>query len=277
MIKGNLKDSYNEELYDDLSKKLKSVYPTFDSEGFKAEIFCQNWKEFELSQRIRHSAAVLDKYLPCDYAKAIDIITKVLPILTDAQWKSPLSSACIFPEYIALRGLDDLETSEKAMHTVTQYASCEFVVRLFIEKYGHEMINRMTAWADSDKDYIRRLASEGTRISVPWGIKLKFVKDNPETVLPLLDKLMNDPSEDVRRSVANNLNEMSKSAKRLMLDYCQKWLGKSKETDKLIKHAVRTLLKNGDAETMVMFGMNKPAGISTKSAYPKGSAHPAKP
>ena len=265
MIEGNIKDLYNEELYENFSKKLKSVYPAFDSERFKREVFCPEWGELELSKRIRHSAVVLDKYLPDDYAEAVGVITKVLPKLTEAQWKSPSQAASIFPEYIALRGLDDLRTSEKAMHTITQYASCELVVRLFIEKYRREMINRMAAWADSEKDYIRRLASEGTRISVPWGIKLKFVEDNPEIILPLLDKLMNDPSEDVRRSVANNLNELSKTSKRLMLDFCKKWLGKSKETDGLIKHAVRTLLKNGDTEAMAMFGMNKPEGILIKN------------
>ena len=258
MIEGNIRDAYNKELYTDFSEKLKSVYPAFDSKSFIMEVFCPEWEEMELYRRIRHSAAVLDKFLPVDYTTAVGIIEKVLPLLTNAQWPA----ASIFPEYIAIRGLDDLDISEKVMHIVTRYASCEFAVRPFIEKYGHEMIDRMIVWTDSECEHVRRLASEGTRISVPCGIKLRFVEDNPDAVLPLLNKLMDDPSEYVRRSVANNLNEMSKSAKMLMLDFCGKWLGKSIETDKLIKHAVRTLLKNGDAEAMAMFGMTKPAQIS---------------
>ena len=267
VIKGRIKDLFTVEVYEDLARKIKSVYPAFDSEGFIQQIFCPEWGELEMAKRIRHSAAVLDRFLPDDYIRAVDILTKALAQFTEAHWRTPLDTpaAMLFPAYIDLRGLEDWETSEKAMHAITPYASCEITVRPFIEKYGHEMIRRMTAWADSDSEYIRRLASEGTRISIPMGPDLKFVKDNPETILPLLDKLMCDPSEDVRKSVANNLNEMSKSAKRLMLDFCKAWLGKNKETDKIIKHALRTLLKNGDAEAMAMFGMNKPEGISIEA------------
>jgi 3-methyladenine DNA glycosylase AlkC len=246
-------------------QKLKSAYPSFDETRFVEDIFCPEWEELVLSKRIRHSATVLSQYLPDDYGQAIDILIGILPEFPDATWKSSEPTTWIFPDYVALCGLDDLDTSEKAMLAITQYASCEVVARHFIEKYGQEMIGRMMAWADSEFDHVRRLASESTRISVPWGIKLKSINDAPATLIPLLNKLMDDPSEDVRRSVANNLNEMSKVDKRLMLDFCKKWIGKSKETDKIIKHASRSLLKHGDAEAMAMFGMEKPVGISIEN------------
>jgi 3-methyladenine DNA glycosylase AlkC len=258
MVMSNVKDMFSKDVYVDLAAKISAVYPPFSAEAFVHGIFTGEWPDMELFQRLRHSAKTLTGYLPDAYETSLDLIEQIIPALSMAQ-------GMIFPEYIIYKGLDDLETSIRAFEMITPFSSCEFAVRPFIDRYEQDMLDRMMLWTKNSNEHIRRLASEGTRISIPWGAKVRFVETHPQCVLPLLNTLMEDPSEYVRTSVANNLNELSKAAPEMMLGFCRQWLGKSKETDKLIKHACRTLIKKGNDTAMGLFGLAGPEGISVES------------
>jgi len=91
------------------------------------------------------------------------------------------------------------------------------------------------------------------------------LKKNPKPILPILEKLKDDPSEFVRRSVANNLNDISKDHPDVALELAEKWLGVSNNTDKLVKHAMRTLLKAGNTRAMRLFGFGDPKNIEIKN------------
>jgi 3-methyladenine DNA glycosylase AlkC len=114
----------------------------------------------------------------------------------------------------------------------------------------------MITWADHPHPFVRRLASEGFRPRLPWGMGIPSLKKDPTPVLLVLEKLKSDPSETVRRSVANNLNDISKDHPELALMVLKKWKGLSPETDLLIKHAGRGLLKKGNENVMALFGFN---------------------
>jgi hypothetical protein len=66
----------------------------------------------------------------------------------------------------------------------------------------------------------------------------------------------------VRKSVANNLNDISKDHPELVLDICERWYGHSKRTDWIVKHACRTMLKSGNRRAMMLFGFGDPTHIS---------------
>jgi hypothetical protein len=109
---------------------------------------------------------------------------------------------------------------------------------------------------------VRRLASEGCRPQLPWATDLPaFVKD-PRPILPVLETLKDDPSEYVRKSVANNLNSISKDHPDLVLDICKRWIGHSKERDRIVKHACRTLLKAGNRRALLLFGFADPTHLT---------------
>ena len=108
---------------------------------------------------------------------------------------------------------------------------------------------------------MRRLASEGCRPRLPWAMALPKFKKDPTPLLPILEHLKNDPSETVRRSVANNLNDISKDNPVIALDVCERWHGQSTETDKIVKHACRGLLKAGDKRALAIFGYSDPADL----------------
>jgi 3-methyladenine DNA glycosylase AlkC len=61
---------------------------------------------------------------------------------------------------------------------------------------------------------------------------LPALKKDPSPILPILSALYNDESEYVRRSVANNLNDISKDHPDFMLDIIAQWIGASEQIDR---------------------------------------------
>ena len=72
---------------------------------------------------------------------------------------------------------------------------------------------------------------------------------------------MNDESEYVRRSVANNLNDISKDNPDIVLLWAEQWLHDNVQTDRIIKHACRSLLKQGDVKALALFGFTDASHI----------------
>lgn len=158
------------------------------------------------------------------------------------------------PEVVGEYGLDDVEESCRFMESITTYTTSEFAVRPFIAQDLHGMMARMLAWSTHPNHHVRRWSSEGCRPLLPWGMVLKDLKADPALVLPILVNLRDDPSEYVRRSVANNLNDIAKNQPELVVGIIQDWIGHSKERDALLKHGGPTLLKAGDPQVMELFG-----------------------
>jgi 3-methyladenine DNA glycosylase AlkC len=116
------------------------------------------------------------------------------------------------------------------------------------------MMAQMHAWSKQDNEHIRRLSREGCRPSLPWGMALNSFKKDPAPVLPILEQLKTDPSAYVRNSVANNLNDISKTHPDLVVKIAKGWYGKNEHTDWIVKHGCRTLLKKGNREVLAIFG-----------------------
>lgn len=113
----------------------------------------------------------------------------------------------------------------------------------------------MLAWSKHEHWEVRRLASEGCRPRLPWSMALSNLKNDPEPIIPILENLKDDSSEIVRKSVANNLNDIAKDNPQTVIDLARKWQGKSKNADWVIKHGCRTLLKQGNTDTLEIFGL----------------------
>ena len=99
---------------------------------------------------------------------------------------------------------------------------------------------------------------------LPWAMALSEFKKNPAPVIKILKNLKKDQSEYVRRSVANNLNDISKDNPAVTLKIAKSWKGKNKNTDWIVKHACRTLLKDSDDKALTLFGYGNPEAIQLK-------------
>ena len=252
-----LKDLYDEQLISLLSSELIKVHSTFNTTKFTRKIFDESWKHKELKQRMRHISQTLHEFLPADFSKAVNILKPVSGKFSGFEYM-------FFQDYVELYGLDDFNESMVALECFTKYASSEFAVRLFIIKHQKKMMCQMERWAESDNHHVRRLASEGSRPRLPWAMALPEFKKNPAPVIKILKKLKNDQSEYVRRSVANNLNDISKDNPDVTLKIAKAWKGKNKNTDWIVKHACRTLLKDSDGEALGLFGYGNPKSIQLK-------------
>lgn len=249
-----LKNIYDRQFFTTFIDPLYENISDFDSSRFLANIFDPSWEHKELKQRMRHITLCLKNHLPPDFEESVEIILKVITSLRQGGIEENMIEYMFFPDFIEVYGLDNYEVSVRAMETVTQFTSCEFAVRPFILRYTEAMISQMHQWSGHEHPMVRRLATEGCRPRLPWAMALPFLKKDPSSILPILEKLKNDPSESVRRSVANNLNDISKDNPEIVIALIKAWKGQTKETDWLIKHASRTLLKAGTFEVMQLFG-----------------------
>ena len=251
------KNLVNEKLIDRLVSNIKEEYSAFDARGFTTFVLDDTFVNLELKQRVNRVAEGLYKFLPQDYKEAIGIIDKVVSkygLETD-DWQAEF--CWFYPSFIEYYGTHDWETSIPALARYTKHSSSEFAVRPFIVKDQERMMAQMQEWSKSDCEHIRRLSSEGCRPLLPWGMGIPSLKKDPSPIIPILEQLKDDPSEYVRRSVANNLNDISKNQPELVIELAKKWHGKSKNTDRLIKHALRTLLKKNNSEALKMFGFGE--------------------
>lgn len=253
-----LKHIYNPHFFEQLTASIKAVIPTFNPQYFLNQVFDRHWESKELKQRVRHIAESLNEHLPGNFKQQASLILKIITQLKKEGKKGGFEYM-IFPDWIEVHGLQHLETSLKTMEKVTEFISCEFAIRPFLLKYPDEVINRMTALSQHPHPHVRRFSSEGCRPRLPWGQAIPSLKKDPSPVLPILENLKNDPSLFVRKSVANHLNDISKDHPDIVINLVKKWKGISAETDWIIRHACRGLLKKAHTEAYALFDLKNGA------------------
>ncbi|HYH13941.1 MAG TPA: DNA alkylation repair protein [Flavisolibacter sp.] len=250
-----LKDLYSPGFYKGFTNVMAQVLPAFDKQQFMDAIFDETFANKELKERMRHTAQVLHQFLPKNFAEAAPVIEQLITQLRVNGIREFSIEYMFLPDYIEVYGLHDFEASVKTIEFVTQFTSCEFAVRPFLLKYYDRMLQQMVAWSLHESDKVRRLASEGVRPRLPWAMAIPALKKDPTPILPILENLKQDPSEFVRRSVANNLNDIAKSHPEIVIEIAGKWKGLNKETDAIIKHGCRTLLKQGHVAILKHYGL----------------------
>lgn len=251
-----LKDIYSEDFYRAFGGQLKKVLPKFSPAKFIDQIFAEEWERKELKDRMRHTADVLHLHLPSDFRQAAPLLDQLSTQLSGFRFASGSLALMFLPDYVERYGIEHYEAAVPLFEKITPITSCEFAVRPFLIRYPDSMLLQMIRWSSHPNHHVRRLASEGSRPRLPWAIALPAYKKDPRPVLPLLENLRNDPSEYVRRSVANHLNDIAKDNPAIVLEVARSWKGQSAETDALIKHACRTLLKKGDPGILSLHGLD---------------------
>jgi 3-methyladenine DNA glycosylase AlkC len=250
-----LKHLYNQDLLGRLAGAVQAAGPDFSAQRFLRDVFGPSWDELELKARMRHVSTLIGKYLPGDYRRQLMVLERIAPDFRGF-------TAMVFPDFVEVFGLDDYAPSVSALEHFTPFSSSEFAVRPFIVRYERDMMRRMSQWAAHRDPHVRRLASEGCRPRLPWAVALPRFKADPTPVLHILEALKADESDYVRRSVANNLNDIAKDHPDVTLAVAERWYGSHPDTDALVKHACRTLLKQGDPNALALFGYDTRAPAS---------------
>lgn len=237
----------------------------FPRTRFEMEIL-DGLEPLELKQRARLIADATARHLPVDLETRFAILEAMLhPDTGDSfNWISDERGICgwgVMPlsMIVADCGLGDFDRSLCLLKEMTKRATAEFDVRPFLAADQERALEIMAPWTLDENVHVRRLVSEGTRPRLPWGMRLKRLVDDPSPVIPLLEALKDDPAEYVRRSVANHLNDIAKDHPALVADIASAWLkDASAERLKLVRHACRTLIKQGYQPALRAFGLNPP-------------------
>jgi len=154
----------------------------------------------------------------------------------------------------------------RAQYELTKRFTAEFSMRAFLERHPKETLRRLAEWARDPNVHVRRLVSEGTRPRLPWAPRLRSFQKDPAPVLELLELLKDDPEEYVRRSVANNLNDIAKDHPDVVVEVANRWwLSASAARKKLIRHALRTLVKAGDPGALEVLGYGPDSPVKVQS------------
>ena len=229
----------------------------------------------EMKDRARAMADALREVLPTDPGPRAEALKAMLHPATDGAGTCDddgLRGWAVWPltMLVATDGLEDFDRSMALLRDMTMRFTSEFAVRAFLLADTRRALAIMSRWVDDPNPHVRRLVSEGTRPRLPWGERLPmFVKD-PLPILPLLEALRDDPSEYVRRSVANSLNDIAKDHPAVVTRIAGRWMDDASEARaKLVRHALRSLIKAGNPEALQVMGMKAPvleAGVPVLAA-----------
>lgn len=265
----SLKDQlFNREKTRYLAGLFAAVEPGFDRDSFETQVMA-GLPELELKQRISWIAQVLEEVLPGDLPEVAPLLLQALPPPLDPGKTDDDFGDFIFAplgEFVVAKGLEHhRELGLDLLAGLTQRFSMEWAIRPFLNRWPDETMARMQLWVGHDSYHVRRLASEGTRPRLPWGIGVGLALQD---ALPLLDILHGDRTRFVTRSVANHLNDITKKDPDLVMDRLMLWheaaVQPCDELDWITRHALRGLIKAGHPRAMAMLGYDPDAEMDAQ-------------
>ncbi len=246
-----------------IAQMVAAVHPRFDSGAFLQDAL-SGYEALALMPRGKHIARALQRHLPQDYAQALPIL---LASAEQPHGRNPdlsLASFLYLPHtlFVAEFGLGHFELSMREQHALTQRFTAEFSIRPYLQQHQQATLERLMEWTRDPTEHVRRLVSEGTRPRLPWAPRLHAFQRNPAPVLALLEQLKDDPALYVRRSVANNLNDIGKDHPNLLADTARAWLqGATPDRCWTVQHALRSAVKRGETGALTALGFGAAADV----------------
>lgn len=269
-----LKHQFGPDVPQAIASMVTAVHRSFPARDFLEDAL-NGYETLELMPRGRHIARALRRHLPEHFPDAISILMASLSQPSGRDPDAGMASFLFLPHccFVADYGLDHFEPSMQAQHALTQRFTAEFSIRPFLMRHPQATLERLARWAQDPSEHVRRLVSEGTRPRLPWAPRLPAFQADPAPVLALLEVLRDDPSLYVRRSVANNLNDIGKDHPQLLADTARRWLrGATPEREWVVRHALRWAVKQGAPWALDVLGFGQAARV----ALGQVTLHPAR-
>jgi 3-methyladenine DNA glycosylase AlkC len=242
---------------------LQRAWPAFDRRRF-VRLASTGLDGLEMKARAMQIADALDACLPADFSQAAGILEAAMaPVGARGEGAEAQGLAgwvgWSVGEFVSRRVMAqprDLQRGLQCLRELTQRCTAEFAIRPLLRDHPAEVWPVVERWSLDDSPQVRRLASEGTRPRLPWGLRLQALVRDPGPSTPVLERLQDDPDEVVRRSVANHLNDIAKDHPERLADWLEQHLpGASDERRALLRHASRTLIKQGHPRVMQAWGV----------------------
>jgi len=261
-----LKNSFGPGVPARIAAMIEAIDPRFPAQAFLADAL-DGYEALELTPRAGQIADALHRHLPPDYELALAMLMASVGPWNEQAELTGMAPFIYLPHviFVARYGLDHFEPSMQAQYELTQRFTAEFSIRPFLERYPERTLARLREWALDRSIHVRRLVSEGTRPRLPWAPRLRAFQRDPSPVLELLELLKDDREEYVRRSVANNLNDIGKDHPEVLVATCERWAeDASPERRRLIRHALRSLVKAGHPGALAVLGFASGAVVELR-------------
>ena len=236
------KDYYNDEYILDISQKILAVMPDFDEKAFSYALIGR-LDDKELFERLDYIVDAMQRSMAGGYSENIKAFFDILgPELKQPEgmfnlgwWLWPVG------RYVERCGNEDWRLSLSFLKELTKRFTGEFAVRTLLREHPKEVMDELIKWTLDENVHVRRLASEGVRIRLPWSRKLYAALDEFERYTVILTNLKDAPEKFVQKSVGNNLNDLYKDAPEKADYIISQWekSGHSKAQDWIIKHGRR--------------------------------------
>jgi 3-methyladenine DNA glycosylase AlkC len=263
-----LKDQFGASAPRAIASMIRAVHDGFPQDAFLRDALA-GYDRLSLTGRGFQIAAALRKHLPQEYPEAVEILLASASQPHEHRASGGMAAFLYMPHlfFVARHGLDHFEESMRAQHALTQRFTAEYSIRAFLEKHPEATLARLREWTADPDQHVRRLVSEGTRPRLPWAPRLRAFQKDPRPVIELLEALKDDPELYVRRSVANNLNDIGKDHPALLTAVAKRWLrGASVERRWIVSHALRSAVKRADAGALGALGYGSKAEVSMRNA-----------
>ena len=213
--------------------------------------------DLELMDRVRWIAAALEQAMPSDPRESAAVIRSALADGGLDGWASMPVNA-----YVASAMLDRPDVALPLLAELTPCFTAEFAIRPFIDAQYEATMAQLREWTSHPDEHVRRLVSEGTRPRLPWAGRLPRFIEDPMPAIALLDRLFDDDSLYVRRSVANHLNDIAKDHPGVALATARRWAGASTHGDYVVRHGMRTLVKQGNPDALGLLGFDSDVPVA---------------
>jgi 3-methyladenine DNA glycosylase AlkC len=263
-----LKKQFGAEIVNTIAMMISRVFPAFEQDAFIKDAL-DEYESLDLMPRGRKIARTLRGHLLGDYPEAVEILLQSLGPKLDKTEDFGMAPFLYLPHicFVAEYGLDHFEVSMRAQYELTQRFSAEFSIRPFLRRHTAATLARLNEWAKDPSPHVRRLVSEGTRPRLPWAPRLREFQKDPRPVLALLELLKDDPELYVRRSVANNLNDIGKDHPELLVETARRWMNNATEERRwLVKHALRSAVKRAEPGSLEVIGVGEDVEVSINNA-----------
>lgn len=135
--------------------------------------------------------------------------------------------------------------------------TAQWVLKNLIHEHGLELVLPLIRPWVADRDpAVRRMVAEALRPRGVWCKHISALKADPSPIKELLAALLDDPSDYVRKAVANNLNDISKDNPEMLCDWIAQWSkGKTgAERQWIVQRALRTLIRSGHSRAQELLG-----------------------
>jgi len=242
------KDYYSKECAKILSGKIKPFYPELKEKLF-INYISENVPNKDFFERMDIFVNAIEYYMPNTYDKNISIFEKILGpelqketgMFSEDWWLWPIG------RYVEKHGIENIKLSLSFIKELTKRFTGEYAIRPLLKNKPKEVIKTMIKWSKDKNVHVRRLASEGVRISLPWSKKLYTAVEDFVNYKIILTNLKNDTSKFVQKSVGNNFNDLYKEFPDKATEIIKEWKkdNPTKETQWIIKHGLRSTKNKG--------------------------------